>query len=818
MLRLRPPVSHPATGQYIVGYSSSLPASARSAMTAHVSARVLPSRLGAIRAEVVSTDAAGALALSRQPGVRYVEPNTAYHVDSLPSSPNDQLFSQLWALSNTGQRINLISGTAGDDIGAKRAWAHGTGSSSVVVADIDTGLDVTHPDLAPNLWVNPGENCAGCRTDGIDNDGNGFVDDWHGWDFTSSHTVTGDANGHGTHTAGTIGARGDNGIGVIGVSPTVSLMPVRFIDSAGTGTDANAAAAIVYAVQNGARVINGSWSGDYSQAVTDAIALANAHGVLYVASAENNGNANATYPSATDLPNVIAVAASDQNDKLASWSSFGDSVDLAAPGVNIESTWPGASYAFLDGTSMAAPQVSGAAALLISQHPTATVATIKALLLDSVTPVASMSGKVLSGGRLNVGAAADCSGSPQVWIDSPRLGFVAAAGRPVTVRVQAGECTSPSGVTVTAMVGTKPVTLTSTGDGFYTGTFTPFATGGTTLTASASDGTHTATRSWAGKVVPDLSLHGVTRTITTTAGADALASFTEQAGHSVTLQLGPATFGAMTVTISGPDGAKLLLPASLTASGGQVKPPTATWLPGEYTVRVHPVGKGAGSVPISVLDPNAPPDSGATIATDGTPTVASLPTAGAVAAYTFPGTAGGRISLRITADTIAGTTVQILKPDGKSLASLANVTTAGVYVNDKALPLTGTYTLIIDPNGNATGALTAQLWNVPPDVSGSLVVNDPGQVVSLASPGQNASLTFAGTAGTAVTLRLTADSIPGAAFRILMPDSSVLAGPKSFGLAGGKLATTLPVTGTYTVVIDPATYHAGALTVQLTSP
>ena len=386
------------------------------------------------------------------------------------------------------------------------------------------------------------------------------------------------------------------------------------------------------------------------------------------------------------------------------------------------------------------------------------------------------------------------------------------------MRVLAGECATPGGVTVTAMIGAKPITLTDNGSGLYTRHVHAVRHRRRLGQGVGERRLHHRVRGRPpARCAPDLSPQGVTKTLTTTAGSDALASFTELAGHTITVQVGAASFGAMTVTIIGPDGAKLLLPASLPAGGGTLKP-QATWLDGEYTVRVHPVGKGAGTVPITITDPNPPADTGATITPDGTPTVTSLTTAGATAAYTFQGTAGGRVSMRITADTISSTTVQILRPDGKNLASLANVTTAGAYVNAKPLPLTGTYTLVIDPNGNATGSLTAQVWNLPPDVTGTLVVNDPGQVISLASPGQNASLTFAGTAGTAVTLRLTADSIPGAAFTILKPDSSVLAGPKSFGLAGGKLPVTLPVNGTYTVVIDPATYHAGALTVQLTSP
>jgi hypothetical protein len=394
---------------------------------------------------------------------------------------------------------------------------------------------------------------------------------------------------------------------------------------------------------------------------------------------------------------------------------------------------------------------------------------------------------------------------------------VAAAGRLVQVRVLAGECASPAGVTVTATIGKTPVTLTSDGKGLYAGTFTPFATGGVTLTAKATDGTITSTRTEAGKVVPDMSMHGIAKTITVAANSDALASFTEQAGHALTLQVGAGSFGAMTVTIVGPDGAKLQLPVSVPAGGGTIHP-QATWLNGEYTVRVHPVNKGAGSVAISINDPSAPPDQGAAIATDGTPTNVSLPTAGMTASYTFAGTAGGRVSLRITNDTISSSTVQILRPDGKNLASQANVGTAGVYINAKLLPLTGTYTLVIDPDVSATGSMTAQVWNVPPDVTGPLTVNAAGLPITLGTPGQNAALTFTGTAGAGVTVRLTGDSIQSANLSLLNPGATTLAGPKFIGPAGGTLTATLPTSGTYTVAVDPVTFKTGTVTVQVISP
>src|SRR5438093_12811349 len=280
--------------------------------------------------------------------VRYAELNAVVSIDAAPK-PNDSLFGKQWALNNTGQQVDFTFGTRGADIGAVRAWGVTTGSSAVTVAVIDTGIDTGHPDLAPNIWINPGENCAGCRTDSIDNDHNGYVDDWRGWDFINNDNNPFDDNGHGTHVAGTIGAVGNNKIGVAGVSWNVRLMPLKFIGADGTGDVADAVRALHYATAMGAQVSNNSWGGnEYSQALGDSIAEADAHGSLFVAAAGNDSSdndASPQYPSGYDLPNVISVAASDSSDQLAYFSNHGRAtVDLAAPGQSIYSTWPGNSY------------------------------------------------------------------------------------------------------------------------------------------------------------------------------------------------------------------------------------------------------------------------------------------------------------------------------------------------------------------------------------------------------------------------------------------------------------------------------------------
>ncbi|MDX6523932.1 MAG: large repetitive protein, partial [Gaiellales bacterium] len=724
---------------------------------------------------------------------------------------------QLWGLHNTGQTVNGTAGTPGADIGAVRAWQHGTGSQSLVVADIDSGMLTTHPDLAANLWINPGENCAGCRNDGIDNDHNGYVDDWQGWDFVNHDNIPDDQAGHGTHTAGTIGAVGDNGIGVIGVDPHVSIMPLKFIGADGTGTNADAIEAILYAAHNGARVINSSWGGgSYSQALTDAIATADAAGVLYVASAGNSGSDAAFYPAATDLPNVMSTAATDQSDGLAWFSSYGDTVDMAAPGVDTLSTINTGGYGFASGTSMAAPHVTGSAALLFSQHPSATPETIKALLFATAKPLPSLAGKVLTGSRLDVGAASDCVTTPDAWIDAPRAGFVTAPGRPVPVRVLAGECASPAGVSVTATVNGAPLTLTSDGAGLWSGSFTPGATGPITLSVSAGDGSTTATRTAIGQAVVELPVDGAAHAVSATSGNDALASFQATAGQRISLRTGASSLGALAVTVTAPDGTRLLEKRAIAAGGGFVDPMPAENGGSTYWIRLHPTTAATGSVPVTLF--NVPPDIGGSIAPGGAPVTVAPGVPGQRALLAFTGVSGRRISLRVTGDTISSSRVQIKTPSGAFFASRSAVTTGGAFIDAKALSLSGAYALLVDPNLDATGQMTLTLYDVPPDVTGALAVNGAGQAVTLAVPGQNANLTFSGASGQHVTVRLTADSIASAHLSILRPGGATLSGPAKFGVKGGILAATLPAAGTYTIALDPITWHTGGATVAVTSP
>ena len=338
-------------------------------------------------------------AASQDPIVSAVELDYKLTANNISS---DSMADSLWGLNNTGQTGGLVDA----DIDIPEAWRIQTGSKAITVAVIDTGGDYRHPDLAANTWRNQGEVFG----NGVDDDRNGFVDDVHGYDFVNKDGDPMDDQGHGTHVAGTIGAVGNNNVGVVGVNQNVSLMHLKFLNSQGSGSTIDAIRSVDYATRMGANVINASFGGGgYSQAMFEAINRANNAGVLFVAAAGNEGNNNdfrPSFPANYDLPNVISVAATDHRDQLAGFSNFGqNSVDLGAPGVDILSTLPGNRYGSFDGTSMAAPHVAGAAALILAENSNQTPSQLKSLLMRTADPVTSLQGRTVTGGRLNVNNA-----------------------------------------------------------------------------------------------------------------------------------------------------------------------------------------------------------------------------------------------------------------------------------------------------------------------------------------------------------------------------------------------------------------------------
>lgn len=344
--------------------------------------------------------------LQNNPLVEYVEPNYIYRMNKLPNDPD---FSTLWGIKNTGLKDSEGQvGKAGLDIGAVKAWDIQTGSKKIVVAIIDSGVDYNHPDLKENMWVNEAELNGQA---GVDDDGNGVIDDIHGYNSANDSGDPMDDNGHGSHCAGTIGAKGNNGVGVTGVNWDVSLMAIKFLEADGSGTLEGAIKAIDYATKMKVNVMSNSWGGGgRSQALYDSILAAEKAGIVFVAAAGNgdmfgrgiDNDKRPNYPSNYEAKNMIAVAAIDNKGEIAPFSNYGlKTVHVAAPGVNINSTTGGKYDDTYSGTSMATPHVSGVAALLLANEPSLTPEQVRARIVKSARPLKSMKGKSVSGGMVN---------------------------------------------------------------------------------------------------------------------------------------------------------------------------------------------------------------------------------------------------------------------------------------------------------------------------------------------------------------------------------------------------------------------------------
>ncbi len=409
---------------------------------------------------------AALLAFRQDPNVLFAEPD--YRI-SLQTEPNDPFYPALYALNNTG-----TTGIADADIDAPEAWEITIGDPETIVAVIDTGVDYTHPDLVPNIWVNTDE----IPGNGIDDDHNGYIDDIHGYDFANHDSDPMDDHFHGTHVAGIIGAVGNNGLGVVGVAWDVQIMALKFLDSGGGGYESDAIAALNYAVANGAVVSNNSWGGGgFSTAFRTALQNAANQGHIFVAAAGNDNADNDIrpfYPAGYNVDNVISIAATDNSDNLAYFSNYGvQSVDLAAPGVNILSTFPtsltnamrdagfSTNYQSISGTSMAAPHVTGVIALVSSLHPDWTYDQIIEQVLGTVDLIPGL--ETITGGRVNAASAVgnpapDTNGPRVITSDPAALAF----GTLTHVRLRFSESIDlatigPGDVTFTGPSGTIPV-------------------------------------------------------------------------------------------------------------------------------------------------------------------------------------------------------------------------------------------------------------------------------------------------------------------------------------------------------------------------
>ncbi|ADB48710.1 S8 family peptidase [Conexibacter woesei] len=409
LLSVAAPAAAPATaaaappavaGQLLVGFERGVSKARQTQLLDTAGARIAR-RYDAVRGgRLVLVRARGGAALSairsrlsRAGGVAYAEPDYVLAATQT-RTPDDPLYSRQYA---------LVDGPAGHDVDAPTAWARRTSCARVAI--LDTGIDTDHPDLAANVYKS-----ADKPNNGKDDDHNGYVDDTYGFDAAAGKGSGEDDDGHGTHVAGIVAARTNDALGVAGTCWSAKLLAVKFMNSRGKGSTSNAIAGIQYAVRQGVKIVNCSFgSSANSSSLKDAIGYAQDHGVLLVVAAGNdseNIDRQPSYPASYANSNILTVAASDDEDRLASFSDYGaTAVDVAAPGDDILSTYLGGGYKTLSGTSMAAPYVAGVAALLRKQEPDASYADLRYAIRGHADAVPALSGKVASGGRLNAAKA-----------------------------------------------------------------------------------------------------------------------------------------------------------------------------------------------------------------------------------------------------------------------------------------------------------------------------------------------------------------------------------------------------------------------------
>lgn len=402
---------------------------------------------------------------SSDPAVEYAEPD--YLVEAL-NTPTDPKYYSQWALSK---------------ISAPAAWDNTVGDGSIVVAVIDSGVNFNHPDLKANMWVN-GSELNGVP--GVDDDGNGVIDDVFGYNAVANNGNPMDDNGHGTHVAGIIGAVGNNGQGVSGVNWNVKIMPCKFMNANGSGYTSDAIECLQYIrtmKDRGVNIVatNNSWGGGYSQALFDAIK--GQQDILFIAAAGNstvNNDSLPTYPAGYDLPNIISVAATTSTDSMASFSNYGRrTVQIGAPGDLIYSTLVNGSYGYKSGTSMAAPYVTGLAALIKAKYPSLDWRGIKNLILSGGDKLTALTGRSITGRRINAFGSLTCVDS-RVF-SAIKVPAVLTPGTPATLSAVSINCAAPLGPVTVGLSGGEVFVLHDdgvapdavAGDGVFTVTFTP---------------------------------------------------------------------------------------------------------------------------------------------------------------------------------------------------------------------------------------------------------------------------------------------------------------------------------------------------------
>ncbi len=342
------------------------------------------------------------------PDIEYIEPNYIISLSNIAPgdeapAPKDPSFKKQWGFKNDGKNGSIFSsGIAGEDINALRAWGITRGSQNVKIAVIDTGVDYTHPDLKNQILINQAEFNG---KPGIDDDGNGFVDDIYGYDFANKDGDPQDGHGHGTHCAGVIGAS-HNSLGVAGVMADVKILPIKFLSDSGSGETIDAISAIDYAIKRGVNVMSNSWGGgEKEKSLEDAIKSAEAAGITFVAAAGNESSDNDStdsFPANYNVSNVISVGSFTSSGSKSSFSNYGlKSVHVTAPGSSILSTYKNGGYTSMSGTSMATPHIAGIIGLILSKEPNLTPLQIRERLINTSNKTSKLSTASVSGGRVD---------------------------------------------------------------------------------------------------------------------------------------------------------------------------------------------------------------------------------------------------------------------------------------------------------------------------------------------------------------------------------------------------------------------------------
>jgi subtilisin family serine protease/uncharacterized membrane protein len=751
--------------------------------------------------------------LSRDPGVEYAEPNYRLVALLTPNEPAVQFASQ-WGMNNTGQKINASIGTAGADIGALNAWSLTTGSRSNVFALLDSGTDYNHVDLAANIWSAPVDYTVTINGTPVT-----CLAGSHGFNVINMTCDPMDDFGHGTQTASAIGAVGNNSIGIVGTNWVASIIPVKMLDATGNGTVADAVNAIEYVIQTrhalginaNVRVLSNSYGGmqDSSTALSDAIARANQEEMLFVAAAGNsytNNDIAPNYPASYGLPNVISVAATTNRDALPAFSNYGPlTVHLGAPGQDIITTTRNNGYAYATGTSLSAPFVAGTVGLMLARDGSLTVDAMRNGVLNTVDVTPSLSGNVLSNGRLNAFNAV--SSVPLSSAPNFRLDYVSQG----VDRITAGQSTSF--VIHLSGVNGFSDTTSFTVEGFaggITATFSPASLvgdGSTTMTlstnaATAVPGTYVLTV----KATSGALVHTTTVSLTVDPAASdyavssTLATQSTVAGGSVNIPITLTDVNGFPGTISLsalglPAGATVSFnPANVASNGTSTATisTSATTPAGSYPLTIY--GASGNVTHSTVVDIVVTPAPDFALAST-TPTATVVQ--GTAVNFSLSVTAlnGFTSATSLSVAGLPAGTSAVIAPSSVAAGGSATLT-----VTSSGTTPVGTYVLTVTGvSGTNTHTASVSLIVVAGAAPGYSIATTPVALTITRGKSATSTVTESTTGGFAGTVALTAAGLPTGVTATFSP-SSLTATKKSSTLTL-KTKTTSPV-GSYTVTVS----------------